>query len=170
MLYPNLAGKFGSTLNVGKKSAFPAARPNDFKVNQAGVFYRQIAKTYIVHLDKDTHFLLKGTALEDQWSSETIRKDADGTYWIALYQRCVHLGCTVPFRDDCVSFKCPCHGSHYNSDGEYLDGPAPRSLDRFAFSFSGEDVLVDTGTLNNRVPRPDATTRIIAVPSVQCSV
>lgn len=46
MLYPNLVGKFGSTLNVGKKSAFPAARPGDFKVNQAGVFYRQIAKTY----------------------------------------------------------------------------------------------------------------------------
>ena len=58
-------------------------------------------------------------------------KDSDGTYWLALYQVCVHLGCKVPFRDDCNSFKCPCHGSHYNIDGEYLDGPAPRSLDRF---------------------------------------
>ncbi len=58
-------------------------------------------------------------------------KDSDGTYWLALYQVCVHLGCKVPFRDDCHSFKCPCHGSHYNIDGEYLDGPAPRSLDRF---------------------------------------
>lgn len=75
-----------------------------------------------------------------------------------------------PLRDDCVSFKCPCHGSHYNGTGEYLDGPAPRSLDRFALSFNGEDVVVDTGTLDNTVPHPDATTRLIPVPAVQCSV
>ena len=170
MLYPNLAGKFGASLNVGKKSDFKAAKPLEAKVNEAGVFYRQEAKTYMVHLAKDTHFLLKGTDLNDQLDSETILKDADGTYWIALYQRCVHLGCTVPYRNDCFSFKCPCHGSHYNTDGEYLDGPAPRSLDRFAFHFNGEDVIVDTGTLNNKVPHPDSTTRLIAVPSVQCSV
>ncbi len=169
MLYPNLTGQFGASLDVGKKTDFKAARPHDFKVNQAGVFYRQQAKTYIVHLDKDTHFLLNGTNLSDQLTAETILKDADGSYWIALYQRCVHLGCTVPFRNDCLSFKCPCHGSHYNSDGEYLDGPAPRSLDRFAFHFEGEDVVVDTGVLNNHVPHPDATTRLIPIPPVQCS-
>lgn len=72
--------------------------------------------------------------------------------------------------NDCVSFKCPCHGSHYHVDGEYLDGPAPRSLDRFTLSFSGENVLVDTGTLNNTVPHPDATTLLITVPKVVCSV
>src|SRR5437870_13684371 len=50
MLYPNLAGQFGSTLTVGKKADFPAAKPGDFKIDQAGVFYRQPAKTYLVHL------------------------------------------------------------------------------------------------------------------------
>lgn len=170
MLYPNLAGQFGSTLTVGKKADFLAAKPGDFKIDQAGVFYRQPAKTYLVHLDKETKFLLNGTLLDDQLTSETVTKDKDGSYWIALYQRCVHLGCTVPFRDDCASFKCPCHGSHYNVDGEFLDGPAPRSLDRFALSFSGEDVVVDTGTLNNKVPHPDQTTRLISLPKVQCSV
>jgi len=170
MLYPNLAGQFGSSLLVGKKSALKAATPPDFRIGQAGVFYHQQAKTYMVHLAKDTHFLLSGTNLSDQFASETILKDSDGTYWIALYQRCVHLGCTVPFRNDCISFKCPCHGSHYNSDGEYLDGPAPRSLDRFAFHFEGGNVIVDTGTLNNRVPHPDTTTRLISVPPMQCSI
>src|SRR6266487_1077925 len=86
-----------------------------------------------------------------------------------LYRRRVHLGCTVPFRNDCNSFKCPCHGSHYNVDGEYLDGPAPRSLDRFAMSFSGTDVIVSTGTLNNTVPHPDASTRLIQVPTEVCA-
>ena len=169
MLYPNLAGQFGSSLTVGTKADFPAAKPGDFKINQAGVFYHQEAKAYIVHLEKDTEFLLKGTTLADQLAAETIVKDSDGSYWIGLYQRCVHLGCTVPFRDDCVSFKCPCHGSHYNVDGEYLDGPAPRSLDRFALSFDGENVIIDTGTLNNTVPHPDTTTLLIPVPTVQCS-
>jgi cytochrome b6-f complex iron-sulfur subunit len=169
MLYPNLAGQFGAALTIGKKTDFPAARPGDFKINQAGVFYRQEAKTYVVHLDKKTAFLLQGTTLEDQLTAESVVKDGDGSYWIGLYQRCVHLGCTVPFRDDCVSFKCPCHGSHYNVSGEFLDGPAPRSLDRFALSFNGEDVMINTGALNNLVPHPDATTRLIQVPGVPCS-
>src|SRR5258706_376996 len=102
--------------------------------------------------------------------AESVVKDSDGSYWIALYQRCVHLGCTVPFRDDCVSFKCPCHGSHYNVTGEWIDGPAPRSLDRFLLSISGEDVIVHTGTTNTKVPHPDATTRLIPVPGQACSV
>ncbi len=170
MLYPNLTGQFGSALAIGTKADFPAAKPSDFRIGQAGIFYHQQAKTYAVHLDKGTGFLLKGTAFADQMAAETIVKDTDGSYWIALYQRCVHLGCTVPFRDDCVSFKCPCHGSHYNVDGEFLDGPAPRSLDRFALSFNGEDVVIDTGTLNNKVPHPDATTLLIPVPTANCSV
>jgi cytochrome b6-f complex iron-sulfur subunit len=66
MLYPNLAGQFGAALTIGKKTDFPAARPGDFKINQAGVFYHQEAKTYVVHLDKKTAFLLQGKTLEDQ--------------------------------------------------------------------------------------------------------
>ncbi|TMD36335.1 MAG: hypothetical protein E6J04_04560, partial [Chloroflexi bacterium] len=98
MLYPNLAGQFGSALNVGKKADFTAAKPSDFKIGQAGVFYRQEAKTYVMHLAKDTQFLLNGSNLSDQLDAESVVKDSDGSYWIALYQRCVHLGCTVPFR------------------------------------------------------------------------
>ena len=169
MMYPNLAGQFGSDLNIGAKSAFPAAKPESYKLGQAGVFYLQNAKTYISHLAAGTPLLLSGSNLTDQLTSESFVKDSDGSLWVALYQRCVHLGCTVPFRDDCVSFKCPCHGSHYNADGEYLDGPAPRSLDRFAMSFSSGNVIVSTGTLNNTVPHPDATTRVIAQPTVQCA-
>ena len=168
MMYPNLAGQFGSDLSIGKKSDFPAAKPQDFKLNQAGVFYHQEAKTYLMHIAAGTPTLLTGSNLNDQLDAESIVKDSDGSMWVALYQRCVHLGCTVPFRDDCASFKCPCHGSHYNVDGEYLDGPAPRSLDRFAMHFSGGDVVVSTGTLNAKVPHPDNTTRIIAIPTVQC--
>ncbi|HLG77956.1 MAG TPA: Rieske 2Fe-2S domain-containing protein [Ktedonobacteraceae bacterium] len=169
MLYPGVTSDFGSTLTVGKKGEFKAAKPSDFQAEIAGVYHRPVARTYVIHLSADTTFLLKGSLLGEQLGSESVVKDSDGTYWIALYQKCVHLGCTVPFKDSCVSFKCPCHGSHYNVTGEFLDGPAPKSLDRFQISFQGEDVLVNTGAVNQNVPRPDDTTRLIAAPSVQCT-
>src|SRR6266567_1030153 len=169
-MYPRLSGQFGSAQTVGKKSEFAAAKPAEFKINDTGVYHRPVARTYVVHLSKDTKFSQSNDqTVKDLLDSQWIKKDSDGTYWIALYQRCVHLGCTVPFRNDCVSFKCPCHGSHYNVDGEFLDGPAPRSLDRFVISFSGEDVVVDTSTVHDKTPHPDASTRIVPVPSVPCS-
>jgi cytochrome b6-f complex iron-sulfur subunit len=67
--------------------------------------------------------------------------------FVALYQKCVHLGCRVP---QCVTsqwFECPCHGSQYNQVGEKKGGPAPRGLDRFATEVSGNRLGVDTGTI-----------------------
>src|SRR5215471_5471555 len=102
ILYPNLTGQFDSILTVGTKADFPAAKHNGFLLNQAGVFYRQEAKNYIIYLHKDTQFSLQGATFTDQLVAETVVKDTDGSYRIGLYQRCVHLGCTVPFHDDCV--------------------------------------------------------------------
>jgi cytochrome b6-f complex iron-sulfur subunit len=169
MLYPMLSGDFGSSQIVGKKSDFKAATPDKFLADQTGVYHRPVARTYVIHMAAETQFLLHGNDLAEQLQSEFVVKDSDGSYWIALYQKCVHLGCTVPFKDSCVSFKCPCHGSHYNVNGEYLDGPAPRSLDRFQISFQGDNVVVNTGVLNQTVPQPDETTRLIAPPSVECT-
>ncbi len=165
MLYPNLAGQFGGQLALGQKSAFPAGEIGKFAKDSAGVFYHQEAKSYIMHLSPSQPLLLQGPSLTDQLDSENFVKDSDGSLWAALYQKCVHLGCTVPYRDDCQSFKCPCHGSHYNTDGEYIDGPAPRSLDRFVLSFSGDQVMVDTSTTAAPVPHPDPTTRILPIPN-----
>jgi len=169
MLYPMLSGDFGSTQVVGKKGDFKAVTPDKFQADQFGVYHRPVARTYVIHMAAETQFLLHGNDLAEQLQSEFVTKDSDGSYWLALYQKCVHLGCTVPFKDSCASFKCPCHGSHYNVDGEYLDGPAPRSLDRFQISFDGDNVVVNTGALNQTVAQPDETTRLIAPPSVQCT-
>jgi cytochrome b6-f complex iron-sulfur subunit len=169
MLYPNLAGQFGSAITLKSRSDYPAAAQTDVLLDQKGIFYEPKAKSYIMRLVADTTFRLSGSGLQEQLDSENWVKDQDGTYWLALYQVCVHLGCKVPFRDDCVSFKCPCHGSHYNVDGEYLDGPAPRSLDRFTLTFQDDSVVVDTGKLNQHVQRPDASTRILPPPPKSCA-
>ncbi|HLE39849.1 MAG TPA: Rieske 2Fe-2S domain-containing protein [Acidimicrobiia bacterium] len=65
---------------------------------------------------------------------------------MALWQRCVHLGCRVPQCDSSQGFECPCHSSKYNFHGEYEDGPAPRNLDRFVVTIddSGQ-FIIDTG-------------------------
>ncbi len=64
---------------------------------------------------------------------------------VALYQKCVHLGCRVPWCASAQWFECPCHGSRYSRVGEKKGGPAPRGLDRFAVSVENGNVFVDTG-------------------------
>jgi cytochrome b6-f complex iron-sulfur subunit len=167
--YPTLSGDFGSSLIVGKKADFKAATPDKFQLEIAGVYHRPVARTYVIHMAPETQFLQSGGDLHALLDNEFVLKDSDGSYWLALYQKCVHLGCTVPFRDSCVSFKCPCHGSHYHVDGEFLDGPAPRSLDRFRVSFESGNVVVNTGDVNSTVQQPEDTTRLIAKPTVSCT-
>lgn len=175
MLYPTLAGQFGGTIDLGPKTIFPAATPDRFKLNQAGVFYQESARAFIVHLARETRYLLTGSSLESQLVDERFTRDADGSYWLALYQRCTHLGTTVAFRNECLSFKCPSHGAHFHCDGEYLDGPAPRSMDRFPLSFNGDRILVDTSQLisvphpqSDYMPQSDGTPRLLPIPQGPC--
>jgi cytochrome b6-f complex iron-sulfur subunit len=63
----------------------------------------------------------------------------EGRFWlsnstegfVALYSVCTHLGCLPKWVDTNFRFECPCHGSKYQLNGRYIEGPAPRSLDRF---------------------------------------
>lgn len=67
----------------------------------------------------------------------------DGGF-LALYQRCTHLGCSVPWDQTQGAFVCPCHSSQFSTDGEVLNPPAPRPLDLFAVQIEDGQVLVDT--------------------------
>ena len=78
---------------------------------------------------------------------------------LALYQKCPHLGCVVPWRPDDPTedrvmpkgrFNCPCHGSVYNRFGVLVDGPAPRPMDLMAVSIENGKVIVDTGRITQR--------------------
>jgi hypothetical protein len=59
---------------------------------------------------------------------------------MALYQKCAHLGCRVPFCEQSQWFECPCHGSKYNYAGEWQLGPAPNGLQRFTVTVDGSTV------------------------------
>ena len=69
---------------------------------------------------------------------------------IALYWKCPHLGCTVPWNESERMFHCPCHGSIYDPTGQNVAGPAPRPMDYMAIEISGDDVIVDTGAIFER--------------------
>jgi len=76
---------------------------------------------------------------------------------LAIYRRCTHLGCAVPFDQGSGQFVCPCHGSAFTADGEVLNPPAPRPLDLFALSINeAGEIIVDTGTTIEREhPSPE---------------
>lgn len=73
---------------------------------------------------------------------------------LALYTKCPHLGCTVPWvgpADNPQAFQCPCHGSMYNYNGVLTGGPAPRPMDLMAVAVEGGAVSVDTGEIMERL-------------------
>ena len=63
---------------------------------------------------------------------------------LAMWHRCTHLGCTVPWIEAEGRFNCPCHASIFNARGEVLAGPAPRPLDLFTIEIEDGEVWVDT--------------------------
>jgi cytochrome b6-f complex iron-sulfur subunit len=127
-VWPNLRGGFGAVIDLG-------LAPDQVKQliesdNQP--FYYGAGRFYLVAYEGD--------------GTDTLYQGLVGEGLMALYQKCVHLGCRVPFCVQSQWFECPCHGSKYNNAGEYRDGPAPRGMDRFRVVVQNGLVSVDTGT------------------------
>jgi cytochrome b6-f complex iron-sulfur subunit len=82
-----------------------------------------------------------------------------GPGFLALWWKCPHLGCTVPWRPDFTFvdpstgaskkgwFRCPCHGSTYTDAGVRVYGPAPRSMDHMDLTIDGGNISVNTGAI-----------------------
>jgi cytochrome b6-f complex iron-sulfur subunit len=65
-----------------------------------------------------------------------------------IYARCTHLGCTPDWKASENKFKCPCHGSGYDSEGVNFEGPAPRPMDRAHVELAPDgQIVVDTSRL-----------------------
>jgi len=73
----------------------------------------------------------------------------DGGF-LAVYHRCTHLGCTVPWDQTAQKFICPCHNSQFNTEGVVENPPAPRPLDLFALTIEDGELKVDTGAITQR--------------------
>lgn len=61
------------------------------------------------------------------------------TGFSALSLVCTHLGCTV--ESNSQGFACPCHGSHFDGNGNVIQGPAKRPLQSLRVQITEEGNL-----------------------------
>lgn len=66
----------------------------------------------------------------------------DGGF-LALSNKCTHLGCIISINPDKNGFTCPCHSSTFNRYGDVISSPATRSLDTYPIIFKDGHVWVD---------------------------
>src|SRR3954452_9424115 len=62
--------------------------------------------------------------------------------YVAISNRCMHLGCPVRYVQAAERFICPCHGGVYSFDGKVSGGPPVRPLDRFETKVENGRVFV----------------------------
>jgi len=145
-LWPTGGGGFGSKIAVGKLADIQLA------IQQGNGFaYYPEGRMWITEYPSNA--LEKARAI---YSPSELAGMEAGV--VALYQKCVHLGCRVPSCATSQWFECGCHGSTYNQVGEKKGGPAPRGLDRFAMAVSGGSLTVDTGQIIQGPPIGTNTT------------
>lgn len=145
-LWPKLSGGFGADIDAGPVSdLLSQAFTSDGSV--LPVFIPE-ARAYIVPAP---------ATLSKQFEGKNVA--VGGVF--ALFQRCVHLGCRVPWCAPSQGFECPCHGSKYDGIGEYFAGPAPRNLDRFQVELNGDRLIIKTGSI---IQTPRAPVRSVEYP------
>jgi cytochrome b6-f complex iron-sulfur subunit len=145
-LWPTLSGGFGSEINVGNVDDILAS------INESREpFYVPEGRFYINPYPAEAI-----EAARAVYGPSVLGGMEAGV--IALYQKCPHLGCRVPWCLTSQWFECPCHGSQYNRVGEKKGGPAPRGMDQFPVTVAGGTVSVDTGTVVDGVPIGTNTT------------
>lgn len=135
MLYPRGITGFGSVIIAGTVDQFPVGSKTE---NSQGKFW-------LVHLSE-----------EQARESDPVNGKAG---FLALWWKCPHLGCTVPWRGQYNFqgrqgwFLCPCHGSTYDDAGQRVFGPAPRSMDRMEVTIDASGrISVNTGSIKNGTP------------------
>jgi cytochrome b6-f complex iron-sulfur subunit len=129
MLWPSKRGGFGGIIEVGSVDEVLS----EIEAGN-GQYPYPAGRMYLVAYDR---------ALDVNGNYLEITQGGEAPV-MALYQKCVHLGCRVPWCDSSQWFECPCHGSRYNRWGEYEFGPAPRCLDRFSVLVQDGNIVVDT--------------------------
>ncbi len=144
--WPKLTGGFGADIDAG-----PVADLRRQVFTSTGAvlpLFIPEARAYLVPAPAQ---------LSEQFAGKGV--EAEGL--MALYMRCVHLGCRVPWCAPSQGFECPCHGSKYNAIGEYFAGPAPRNLDRFSIEVRGANLWIRTGSI---IETPRAPERSVEYP------
>ena len=102
-----------------------------------------------------------GAAMTLPATTDAPQANSAGKFWLvntpsgpkALYMVCTHLGCLYKWEAQANYFRCPCHGSTFSREGDYICGPAPRSLDQFVIEIMQNDqIIADTLQPTTAIP------------------
>ncbi|WP_420622119.1 ubiquinol-cytochrome c reductase iron-sulfur subunit [Candidatus Poriferisodalis sp.] len=140
-LWPRPTRGFGSKVKIGTIASVDEAIASSTPA--ANFSYFSEAQSYIQPYPTDSATQSNAEATYGGVVLEGIRLG-----YVALWQKCPHLGCKVPVCGSSQWFECPCHGSKYNRVGEKKSGPAPRGMDRFPVTIEEGNVYVDTGSVS----------------------
>lgn len=139
--WPRKVGAFGGIVRVPAVDV-PAPGAPPVKILEA--------KAWLVHL-------APGTGVPSAFRDIAAPSREGGL--LALYQKCPHLGCSVPWqpgfelRGAKGLFRCPCHQSTYTAAGVRVYGPAPRSMDTMAVTRNADgSVDIDTSRITRGDP------------------
>ena len=67
--------------------------------------------------------------------------------FFSLTAICTHLGCMTAWKPELGIIACPCHGSKFKTNGEKIEGPAPKPLPWYRVWLSDDgDLMVDRST------------------------
>lgn len=85
----------------------------------------------------------------DAWATIRRRKNVwlvrDGEDQVAAFDpNCTHLGCPYGWDGERGAFVCPCHGGVFDIEGQVLEGPPPRPLDRLEVQVEAGEIRVRT--------------------------
>lgn len=78
-----------------------------------------------------------------------LHRTAEGEF-LALSNKCTHLGCAINLDAASGNFICPCHASHFDKLGRVIQSPAKRALDYYPIRIQALHVKVD---LNGGIKR-----------------
>ena len=104
----------------------PAIRKREAGWSDAGSF-----KDLAVDIPQERRFT---EIVKNGWQEDHVER----TVWLvrkkdgsikAFAPSCPHLGCGYRWFSEEQRFKCPCHASVFDIDGNVVAGPAPRALD-----------------------------------------
>jgi cytochrome b6-f complex iron-sulfur subunit len=106
-----------------------------------GSWYVPEARAYLVEVAEEHREALAAAV------AEQVRPGVEAGF-VALFQKCPHLGCRVPFCAESGWFECPCHGSRYTPYGEVRRGPADEGMGYFALAVDGDVLRLLPGSVD----------------------
>ena len=102
---------------------------------------------FIVHRTANEIGNARQVDLEELRDPEADKNRVRKPEWPIVVGVCTHFGCipigqsNVAGRGNWAGWFCPCHGSHYDSSGRIMKGPAPRNLAVPPYRFLDETVV-----------------------------